>query len=866
MALVSPTADLRGGLAALRRRIQAFFAVSGAARVVVALLLALGLFYAADLFLDLPLGVRRFVRLGLLDRHPELPLLLWLPLTVLLGLCAFFLTRGARAGAAFVAFLFAGLAGLLASILWRACAPLSARLSDAELAALVERRHARLGDRLESALDFERELGALQTNSIGRGESPAMMRSVLEQAQADARAVAFGRVVSGRATLAWLGTAALTLVGAGAALGLSPDKAGLFARRSLLLEDTPWPRASTLWAATLGADGRVRRWPPETPFQVAVGRSLVVEAWAEGEPVSEALLLDLAEGQQPLPRRMFPVAGRPGFYAVELVNVRQGFTFVLQGGDDRDEIPVYRVEATVPPALLEISAALVFPPYLRRAPERVEGGNLSVPQGTLISFLFVPSEPLAELRALVGEQVLAGERVAADGAGEAWRVSLTAERSLRLRLLLRAADGRENDAAADAYDLTVLEDRAPKVEWLWPHGATEVTPTGRVPLLLRTNDDHAVTSLTLELRVGAEGPVTKVALRPHTPEAPAGQVLWPGAPPHGALMPGAVMPGAVLEGAGVDTERALAANDGPDGRSEILTYVPLELGWLAPEGGLPAPTTVSVRVTAVDSKGQQRESSWQVLDVYAPAELERTLATRRSGVKSAVQSLEAEQLARLAQVTELRQGPVGAGERDLLKSVEFAQAKLEQHADSAVRDYLDIFAHFVLDRLGAENPNERILAAFDRHHRSTYGRVAAGRTAPRQAEDSVFPYELFEEVVVAWRERRLIDSGLLERMLAVLEAGLTTAASRAPEAHRAATRAAGGGAAEIEALEAAQRAHLDALRRLLETMASWESLNDVIVRLKRIVEEQKALLDQLDAAAPVDASKKPPGSPMPSPR
>ncbi len=853
MPLPSPTADLRGGLAALRRRIRAFFAVSGVARVVVALLLALGLFYAADLFLDLPLGVRRFVRLGVLDRHPDLSPLLWLPLTTLLGLCAFYLTRGARGGAAFVAFLFAGLAGLLASILWRACAPMSARLSDAELAALVEQRQKNLGDRLESALDFERELGAVEGGGSGRGESPAMMRSVLEQAQADTRAVAFGRVVSGRASLAWLGTAALTLVGAGAALGLSPAKAGLFARRSLLLEDVPWPRASTLWAALVGEDGRVTRWPPETPLQVAVGRSLVVQAWAEGEPVDEAVLLDQAEGQQPLPRRMFPVAGRAGLYAVELVNVRQGFAFVLQGGDDRDEVPVYRVEVTVPPALLEIAASLVFPPYLARAPERVEGGNLSVPQGTQITLLFVPSEPLAELRALAGEQVLAGERVVADGAGEAWRVTLTAERSLRFRLLLRAPDGRENDAAADSYDLTVLEDRPPKLEWLWPRGVTEVTPGGRVPLLVRTSDDHAVTGLTLELRVGAEGPVSEAVLTPHTPQAPAGFVESPGA--------------------GAGSTRSLAANDGPDGRSEILSYVPLELSWLAPEGGLPAPSTVSVRVAAVDSKGQRRESAWQVLEVYAPAELERTLATRRSGVKSAVQSLEAEQLARLAQVTELRQGPVGESERDLLKSVEFAQAKLEQHADGAVRDYLDIFAHFVLDRLGAENPNERILATFDRHHRASYGRVvaerdAAGRgDASRRAEDGVFPYALFEGVVEAWRERRLIDSGLLERMLAVLDAGLTTAARRAPEAHRAATRASSGGAAEIEALEAAQRAHLDALRRLLETMASWESLNDVIVRLKRFVEEQKALLDQVDAAS-ADAPKSPPGEgpAVPSPR
>ena len=67
----------------------------------------------------------------------------------------------------------------------------------------------------------------------------------------------------------------------------------------------PWPRASTLYAARVAEDGSVTPWPPETPFEVAVGRSLVVHAWVQGEPVDDAVLLDVAPGQQPLPRRMF---------------------------------------------------------------------------------------------------------------------------------------------------------------------------------------------------------------------------------------------------------------------------------------------------------------------------------------------------------------------------------------------------------------------------------------------------------------------------------------------------------------------------------------------------------------------------------
>jgi hypothetical protein len=841
MAAPAPTLELRRGLAGLRRRIRGLFALTGVSRVVVALVLALGLFYAADLFLDLPLGVRRFVRLGLLDQPTWLPGWLWLPCVVAAGLLALLLVRGRRAGAPLAAFLFAGLGGLLAALALRAFAPLTARLRDEELAAAVEARNQKLGDRLESALDFEREM-ARDAQGQGRGESRAMMQTLLDQARVDARGVAFARVASGRTTVAWLGSAALALIAAGAFFALSPAKVGLFARRSLLLEDVPWPRASTLYAARVAEDGSVTPWPPETPFEVAVGRSLVVHAWVQGEPVDDAVLLDVAPGQQPLPRRMFPVAGRPGLYAVELVNVRQGFGFIVQGGDDRDDVPLYRVEATVPPALIEVSADLEFPAYLTRPATRVEGGGFEVPEGTRIALTLVPSEPLESLRAQLGDEMRTAERTSVDGGGEAWRLTFEAQRSIRYRLLLRTPKGRENDPGQDAYEIVVKPDAAPRIAWTWPRGVTAVTPTGRVPLLLDSTDDHAITEQWLDLRVGSDGPITEVRLAPYVPGEPSGIVGTAGA-------------------------LTAAANDGPLGRTRVATYLPLDLAWFASQGvTLPMPSTITVRLRARDSKGQTGESSWQSLEVSAPAEVERTLATRRSGVRSAVDSLEVEQAARLKQVQELRKGPLEAGERDVLKTVEFAQAKLGQHGERAVRDYLDVFVQFVLDRLGAENPNERILAMLDRHHRASYGRPPTGALAAPGAlsgEDPVFPYALFEEVVAAWRSRTILDTALLERMLAVLDVALELATRHGPAAHHAATRASSGGAAELEALEVAQQAQLDALRRLIESLASWESLNDVIVRLKRIIEEQKALWERLRAD---DSARKDDGAPAPGGR
>ena len=85
---------------------------------------------------------------------------------------------------------------------------------------------------------------------------------------------------------------------------------------------------------------------------MAIGRPLVVHAWAEGRVPDEVLLVDRVEGARALPRRMFPVPDAPGLFLLEIRDVRRPFDFVLQGGDDTDETPRYRVAITVPPRVL----------------------------------------------------------------------------------------------------------------------------------------------------------------------------------------------------------------------------------------------------------------------------------------------------------------------------------------------------------------------------------------------------------------------------------------------------------------------------------------------------------------------------------
>jgi hypothetical protein len=812
--------ELRGRLARLRRRARTLFAVAGLARWGSTVVAALVLFFVADWTLDLPLGVRRFVRLGLLDRPDGLGAAAWGLLLALSAAAAVAATRSRRGTAPLFAFAAAGLSGVLVWAAVRFLHPLGRPLPDQELALAVERRYGEINDRVAAALDFEAELRA-----PSRGESRAMMETVVRDAAVATRDLEFAQAVSARGAARWTagslaGAAIATLLAI-----LSPENFGLWVERSLLARDVSWPRATDILAVRLVEGGGVVVRDPDEPLEVTVGRPLTVHAQARGRVPTEVVLLDLVEGGRPLPRRMFALPGRDGLFQVEIRDVRRPFEFVLQGGDDDDFEPRYRVEITVPPRVLDVRSHLAYPAYLDRAPEEVEGGSVAVPEGTRVTVAFATDSPIAHAEALMTEGVLVAAPAGADG--RAFSFAFDASESTRYRLRLVTAEGRENDPAEDTYEVRVEPDRPPQVRWVHPRGPFETTPRGRVPLLVVAEDDHAVREVRLEVRLG---------------EA---IILDEGLVPFGA------------RGAGEAAGAGRPANDGPYGRAVVRSYVPLDVPDLTDAGGRSpdAPARLTVRFTVTDSKGIAKPGPWTSVDVYRPVEMERTLASRRSGVRAALVAAQMDQNGRRQQLDALMAGDVGDAERDELRTIQFAQAKIAQDVDQAVRDLLAIFNGFVYDRLGAENPNEKILARFDAHHRRTYGRDpgedGAGEAAPGVfAGDPVFPYALYDELVQLWRGRSIFDTGLLDRMLAVLEDAVDAAARLAPAAHESLSAAVESPTGErLAAARKAQDALHAALGRTLASMSSWQSLNDMILLVRRVLEEQDALNERLDARA-----------------
>jgi hypothetical protein len=834
-----PSPDIQkilGRLGRLRTRIRAIFATIGIGRWLVAAIGILALYFAADYLLDLPLPVRRFVRLGLLQHPAGLSVGLWLPLLLGSGVLLVALTRRRHRAAPLLAFVVGGIAGLLVWLGIRALRPARLGLSDDQLALSVESRFQGLQDRLAGALDFEREL-----RHPTRGESTAMMQHVVHEAAEAARGLHFSQAVSGRRALRWAGLALGSLLLAGLVTTTMPETVGLWARRSLLLQDEAWPRNTHMFAADLQADGSFVEHPATEPYDVPIGRSLTVYARAVGDVPEEAHVLDLIEGEEPLPRRMFRVPGQENVFAYEFLDVRRPFDFILRGGDDDDEIPRYSVEITIPPRVLSIQSEVTYPSYLSQEVSLVDGGTVTVPQGATVKVRFTTDMDIATAEAVVGDKTISC-RTSEPGTARSFTFTYEAERSAAGRIVMRTAQGKTNDPAADGFEVRVKTDRPPRVEWTYPRASIGVTPTGRVPLLVEATDDHGIAGLTLEMRVNAEQEVRSIELAPWTAEA---------------------------EDAAGGSEEQLprAVTDGAYGRRRVLAYLPIEIARIRTSEGKPlvGSAELTFRLQTRDSRGQVRESELARIEVRPNADLEYALASRRSNVRMSIETVARQQLERRDDIAALTGATLGRAEQDLLKTVRFAQGKIAQDADRAVQDLLTVFNGFVYDRLGSEVPNGKILAILDRYHRSTYGQEPSPSEEPpirpvgaRQdwKGDPVFPYALYQEIVDAWRAKVIYDKGLLDKMCATVADAVDVGARLAPAAHRAATEASSGAPEARDALLAAQNANLAKLDALLDAMRGWQSLSDMTVRLRKIIKDQEELAKQLQGETKRAAGEK----------
>jgi len=211
------------------------------------------------------------------------------------------------------------LAGV-AVVAWkRLIRPLSRSFTEADLAALVERAHPRLQDRLLSAVHFTRGAGPRT------GASPELIQKVIREANEAAAALRFSDVLQARPVWkALLNAAGLLALTAGAAW-LARDLAAPWAQRNLFLQDASYPKRTRLHVAG------------PNPIRVLRGDPLTLTVTAHAGRVAPAHVTNhrrfpsTGTNEETVP----PVPHDRRIYVRTLPMVSEAFRFHVTGNDDR---------------------------------------------------------------------------------------------------------------------------------------------------------------------------------------------------------------------------------------------------------------------------------------------------------------------------------------------------------------------------------------------------------------------------------------------------------------------------------------------------------------------------------------------------
>lgn len=445
---MSPLADrlapVTARLSGLRGSFRKMFALDGLSRTAMAVAAFIGITFLADWSLALPVQVRLILLAG------GVALVLWLLLRKVVG-------------------------------------PLGARISDDDLAVLVERSYPELNDRLISAIQL--------TRNPGPDASPELVAALVQDAEKVSSELDFGRVVVRRnvgKVAAW--AAALILV-AGIGAKAFPVHASTYVKR-LFGGAVKWPQRTHLQVLDFPDGRRV----------VARGDDLTVAvAYTGKRPVRLPLLEYRFDSGEKSAERMAILGGDRFQYT--FTRVTGPFVFTVEGGDDTTS--QLRVEVVTPPALEAVRLFFEYPAYMRKPatpadqPEAL--GNLILPLHTTVRIEAAANEDLES--AVLSLGVLGKERKSTatviagpDGRPRAFAARFAVEEPVsEYGFELKARNGLPNK---DKIRFTIkgVEDRSPEITVKEPLGDEFVTDVCARPLEIEVRDDHGLAKIVLETR------------------------------------------------------------------------------------------------------------------------------------------------------------------------------------------------------------------------------------------------------------------------------------------------------------------------------------------------------------------------------
>ncbi len=290
----------------------------------------------------------------------------------------------------------AGVAGLAAALFIYILRRAFVRLSDSNMATVLERRFPEFNDSLLTTVVLSRR------SAEEAGFNPSMLAGTGRRAEAK---MAAARVAEVFDPMPWVRKLIVTL-GLAAAIGLlawrAPDVLGLWTQRNLMLTDKLWPRRIRLEvvgfkdgtakvAAGANFDLRVRAFRGDTEIPVLPDRVEIRYRDETGASYRKTMKTIGAAASLPAPGDRVLQE-----YGYQFAGLLSTVHFDLIGGDARVWNCVIKV---VPNPSLKLSLVCKYPDYIERNSSTIEVGTdaVAVPVGSRLTVSGTASKPLETL-------------------------------------------------------------------------------------------------------------------------------------------------------------------------------------------------------------------------------------------------------------------------------------------------------------------------------------------------------------------------------------------------------------------------------------------------------------------------------------
>lgn len=399
-----------------------------------------------------------------------------------------------------------GVINIIISLGWFALAyryllgPLMTPLSNAALAARVDRLHPTLAGRVATAVQFA-------AGNVGGADTASrpLMRAVVEETFAAAPDITFEDVLNHRRARRRLLEIGGWLVLVGLAIGFAPQLVRTWFERNWLLHDVPWPQETHILVRGFDAGG-VRRFP--------LGDEVAIDGLIEGRTPDSVEVRWWTRGGRS-GREPLTVVGRSRLQG-SLGVLSETTHFQIHGGDERTR--EYTVVGIDRPRVQSAIVQVTPPGYTGlQAIEYTGQSNIELPQGSAVRVAAEFNKPITQAR-LVGN---AGDPLTIETDGSRTvEFTIPEPRSGSYLLVGQDADGWE-DRRPPRLVLNVLADAAPKVRLTISGAGDGVTPMAEIPIELQAEDDYGLEAGALWVQRRDEPPV-----RLPLPPWPPGQRRW----------------------------------------------------------------------------------------------------------------------------------------------------------------------------------------------------------------------------------------------------------------------------------------------------------------------------------------------------